>query len=92
MFYDGCIGCHVCETVCSYHHLGRFEPSSSSIEIKKGSEGNYPMIFFNGKDGKRVSCDLCRGLEEPLCVKYCSKFKFKKHLSDIVTAEKNNRL
>ena len=52
---------------CSFHHSGRtsFQPSASSTRILRDNDTGEITIELD------ETCDLCRGEETPLCVKYC---------------------
>jgi Fe-S-cluster-containing hydrogenase component 2 len=68
-----CTGCRTCEIACSFHHQGRFRPAVSSIEIlERWEELGFTVSFYQKEQGGHRSCDGCRGLPEPLCVKYCN--------------------
>ena len=62
-----CKGCRACELVCSFHHSGRtsFSPSRSSTKIVRDNDTGDIAIELD------ESCDLCRGEETALCVRYC---------------------
>ncbi|MBW1998271.1 MAG: hypothetical protein JRJ29_09945 [Deltaproteobacteria bacterium] len=61
-----CYGCRACELMCSFHKLGAFSPSGGAISVRKdNSTGEIEWTIGS-------SCDLCKGEEGPLCVKYCS--------------------
>jgi Fe-S-cluster-containing hydrogenase component 2 len=60
---DKCIGCRVCELVCSFVHYKEYNPKISFIRVLKNEEmGIYIPVLD-------VRCDLCGGEEK--CVKYC---------------------
>lgn len=68
-----CAGCRSCEIACSYHHKQIFSPSISSIEIIARPERlGFDILFHNEANDDHLPCDGCKGLEEPLCVKYCN--------------------
>ena len=68
-----CVGCRTCEMACSYHHAGIFQPSISSIQISETPENlGFAISLRTEEEGTLKACDLCQGLDEPLCVKYCS--------------------
>jgi anaerobic carbon-monoxide dehydrogenase iron sulfur subunit len=70
---QNCLGCRTCELVCSYHHNGIFSPSISSIKIvNKPSEQAFAIEIYREAANGHFACDGCKGLEEPLCVKYCN--------------------
>lgn len=60
-----CNGCRMCEMVCSFAHEGRFNPAAARIKVFK--------IEVKGIDVPIVdpSCDLCKIVGDPRCVKYC---------------------
>ena len=71
---ERCGGCRSCEMVCSYHHKGVFQPSISSIKIlDTKDELGFAISLAEQDEGKRRACDGCKGLDEPLCVKYCAE-------------------
>ena len=66
-----CVGCRVCELVCSYHHKRVFMPSISSIEVHELGKGKYAVSVFSEDCNQRIKCDNCREEEFPLCVMLC---------------------
>lgn len=81
---EACVGCRTCEMACSYHHMGAFKPSISSIQIVETPENLGFTVSLCAKDGGTSKpCDLCNGLDEPLCVKYCSPL-MKEELKEIL--------
>jgi Fe-S-cluster-containing hydrogenase component 2 len=60
---------------CSYHHKGVFSPSISSIKIldTRGGLGFAISLAEQDEDNGTIACDGCEGLDEPLCVKYCTE-------------------
>lgn len=120
---DACVGCRVCEAVCSFVKEGESNPAKSRCKIVRSFEDNIlykvrvhcqqcetpacvsvcpagalsedargvkfvdeskcigcrmceiacPVgaIFVVADRGVAVKCDLCRGLDEPQCVKFC---------------------
>jgi len=66
-----CTGCRTCELACSYHHTGVFQPSKSSIEITGSPKEGFKLVLFEAPHDNRAACDGCRGLEEPLCIRFC---------------------
>lgn len=55
---EKCIGCRICELVCSAHHEGIFFPEKSRVKImSKGPLEDVPT--------------LCRQCDEPPCVREC---------------------
>ena len=74
---ERCSGCHVCELICSFHHAQAFSHDLSSIQV-----------LVNNRTGEiqwsvDSSCDLCKGEEKPLCVRYCPYHSLK--LKGVVT-------
>jgi Fe-S-cluster-containing hydrogenase component 2 len=70
---EACTGCRSCELACSFHHRTAFSPSVSSIQIiNRPKELGFDISLMVRKEGERLSCDHCKGLEERYCVKYCS--------------------
>lgn len=69
-----CGGCRTCEMACSFHHLGEFVPTASSliIEDKENALG-CEVVFVDVTDGQRLGCDGCQDLDVPLCVEYCKE-------------------
>jgi len=71
---ERCCGCRTCEMACSYHHKGVFETSISSIKILDTKDKlGFAISLVGGDNGGRIACDLCMGLSEPFCVKYCGE-------------------
>lgn len=70
---EACAGCRSCQIACSYHHKGVFSPSISSIKIiNRPKEQAFAIEIYKEVGNGRLACDGCAGLEEPLCLKYCS--------------------
>jgi Fe-S-cluster-containing hydrogenase component 2 len=67
-----CGACRTCEMVCSFHHIGEFRPSVSSIKIldKAYGQGHRVQLYEEGDDNS-FACDGCAGLREPFCVQQC---------------------
>ena len=58
-----CVGCRICELVCSFNHIRAFCPEQSKIQIFLTDDGNVEInLFCSGK---------CSGEEEALCVQLC---------------------
>lgn len=71
---EKCCGCRSCEMACSYHHKRLFQPAISSIQILDTEDELGFRIFIAEEDtANHIACDGCKGLDEPLCVKYCSE-------------------
>lgn len=76
MIFDmfNCGGCRTCEIACSYHHIGEFKPSISSIKISnKENEPGFRVTIVEVNDKKSIACDGCADLKEPLCIEVCEK-------------------
>ena len=68
----GCGGCRTCEMVCAYHHKGVFAPSASSIKIVENEDrSGYRVELLSATTAEGMACDLCGGLDVPLCVQHC---------------------
>ena len=68
-----CTGCRTCEIACSFHHRGIFSPGVSSIEIvDRWKELGFGISFYERDQEGHLSCDGCKALDEPMCVKYCN--------------------
>lgn len=63
-------GCRTCELACSQHHADFFQPSISSIEISGSPKEGFKIVLYAAPQEGHVACDGCRGLQEPLCLKY----------------------
>jgi carbon-monoxide dehydrogenase iron sulfur subunit len=61
-----CYGCRTCELACSFHRWGVFSPELSSIRVIKCNRTGQ-IDWSIG-----AACDLCKGEDSPLCVKYCT--------------------
>src|SRR4030067_3446342 len=57
---DKCVGCQICEYICSYTKDKAFNPIKSSIRV----------IRINQLVNMPVTCRLC---EDPPCVKACPR-------------------
>lgn len=71
---QACTGCLICEMVCSFHHTGNYSRSQSSIRVEKPicSGPKEPRITISYKKGQwSPRCDLCKGEDQPLCVRFC---------------------
>lgn len=70
---DKCTGCRVCEIACSYHFDKLFNRKSYSIEVARNEkEGIFLPVVHTIQTSKRKACDLCKGEQKPLCIKYCT--------------------
>lgn len=59
--------------VCSFHHISAFNPAVSSLRIVANETGGFDVVLMEQSDGLRRACDLCAGLDTPLCVRYCAE-------------------
>lgn len=55
---DKCVGCRVCETVCSSYHLKEFAP-------------NRARLFVNMKNEFEFSIDYCHHCDNAPCINAC---------------------
>jgi len=84
-----CCGCKSCEMACSYHHKGVFSPSIASIKVLDTKDRlGFVISLAEQNDGRVIACDRCEGLDEPLCVKYCTE---RDELQDILKEFSHNR-
>ena len=71
---EACTGCLICELACSFHHIGKYSRSHSSIKVNKSifdpQKGAQITISHTKKDAY-LACDLCHGEEFPLCIRFC---------------------
>jgi Fe-S-cluster-containing hydrogenase component 2 len=58
-----CIGCRICELICSLTKFGECNPKKSMIRVLRNEELNVNIITL------RIACDLCNGKE--MCVHFC---------------------
>lgn len=56
---DACLGCRICELVCSTRWSGEFRPSASAIKIVNTDLYREPQIV------------CCKNCPEPACVDSC---------------------
>jgi len=69
-----CGGCRTCEIACSYHHVGEFAPSISSIKILNKADGvGYHVLILEEDSESGKACDGCVGLDVPYCVEVCKQ-------------------
>lgn len=67
-----CGGCRTCEMACGFHHRGEFNPEAASLQIIDKDDGpGYRVRIAAQSIEQRTACDLCKGLEVPLCAEYC---------------------
>ena len=71
---EACTGCSICEMACSFHHVRKYSRSHSSIRVSKSifepaKEAEIVVCYENDK-GVPV-CDLCKGADFPLCIRFC---------------------
>ena len=62
-----CTGCRCCELACSFHFARAFDPANSSIQVRGDHQTGEIWLDLH------PTCDLCRGEEEPLCVRFCAR-------------------
>ncbi|MFH1090159.1 MAG: hypothetical protein V1742_01185 [Pseudomonadota bacterium] len=93
MIYEmpSCGGCRTCEMACSFHHLGKFNPSVSSIKIiDKEDTSGYVVMILEQSERRGLACDGCPGLAEPLCLEYCrEKDELESILKQLARLEKS---
>ena len=71
--HQRCTGCRACEIACTFHHQGEFGRRGGSLEVRRDSDsGEIELVHILKPDTSRPVCDLCRGENAPLCVKFCS--------------------
>jgi len=69
-----CIGCRICEIICSYHHKKVFSRKISSIHVKRVERrGEFKITIYSEGINKRIACDLCESEKMPLCIKFCPR-------------------
>jgi len=61
-----CYGCRCCELACSFHMQGAFAPGGGAIKVSKDHRSGMIHWFMDS------TCDMCKGIEYPLCLKYCT--------------------
>lgn len=58
--------------MCTFHHKKAFGRKASSVEVKRlERKGEFEIIIHESKENLRPACDLCKGEDIPLCVKFC---------------------
>ena len=68
-----CVGCESCELACSFHHVGKFQPAVASIKVQEQFKDlAFTLELFDKKKAGHLTCDQCKTLPEPMCVKHCS--------------------
>lgn len=85
-----CGGCRTCEIVCSFHHVSAFSPAVSSIRIIENETGGFDVVLMDESDGTRRACDLCVGLDCPLCVRYCAEAEGLKEILRQFASQRNS--
>jgi Fe-S-cluster-containing hydrogenase component 2 len=69
-----CGGCRSCELACSFHHAGFFQRRLSSMDVNpKPKELGHSITFYRESIDGHIACDMCKGLDVPLCVQFCPK-------------------
>ena len=70
---ETCGGCRSCELACSFHHMKNFQRGISSIVITDVPKStNTNLTFYRESIDNRMACDMCKGLDVPLCIQFCS--------------------
>ena len=69
---EQCTGCRSCELACSFHHTKYFQRGISSIVVTPHVNllNNY-LTFYRESIDNRIACDMCKGLDKPLCIVFC---------------------
>jgi len=69
---DACGGCRSCEMACSFHHTRAFQRYVSSMDVTcKPGTMQHTITFYREPFDGHIACDMCKGLETPLCVLFC---------------------
>ena len=91
---DSCGGCCTCEMACSFKHKQEFMPSASSIQILEKRDGiGFYISFAEENEKKRIICDGCIEMEEPLCVQHCKKAEdLKEILKNYIKCKEKQRI
>ena len=89
--FKNCGGCKTCQLACSYKLKGSFNYHDSAIEvIEKEDKCGYFVRLNGSNDGMLNICDGCKGLDEPLCIKYChERDQLLDYINDFLLSEKN---
>lgn len=67
-----CGGCKTCELACSYHHNKAFTYEGGCFElIERDDRNGFTLRIHETAKNGRPACDGCKGLEQPLCLRYC---------------------
>ena len=83
---ETCVGCRTCELACSFHHTGFFQRGVSSIDItSKMGDLNQLITFYRESVAGRIACDMCKGLDVPLCIRFCPR-TFRDELDKLLKA------
>lgn len=81
---ETCVGCRTCELACSFHHTGFFQRGVSSMDVTSKPKGLEQLItFYRESIEGRIACDMCKGLEVPLCVRFCPR-TFRDELEELL--------
>ena len=78
---QACTRCLVCEMACSFHHVGEFSRSHSSLRVGMSvfeQDGTPQITICRGESGSGPMCDACEGEDSPLCVRFCPETVLKK--------------
>ena len=69
---EQCTGCRSCELACSFYHTKYFQRGISSIVITPLANSlNHYLTFYRESIDNRIACNMCKGLDKPLCLKFC---------------------
>ena len=62
-----CTDCRSCEIACSFHHIGAFDPTNSSITVHRDNKSRKVVLCL------AAECDGCKDEPIPLCIKFCRR-------------------
>lgn len=83
---ETCTGCRTCELACSFHHVKNFERGISSLDITPVPNTlNHFLTFYRETADGHIACDMCKGIEVPLCVHFCPA-TFREELDKLLKA------
>ena len=69
---DACGGCRSCEMACAFHHMKVFQRHLSSLDVTTIPRTlEHTLTFYRESVDGHIACDMCKGLETPLCVVFC---------------------
>jgi len=64
--HKACYGCRACELACSFHRRRIFSPGGGAIKVRKDNRSGEIRWSMD------PTCDLCKGEDQPFCVRFCS--------------------